>query len=143
MPVFDDSAMVENKNAVHPCEVSEAMRYKDDCDSRQKFRNPVQDRQLRGRVPCGSRFVQNQYAGPSQQRTSQGESLPLATGQVTGRGPEWLRQSVWERCDKRAEFKKIDDRFKLTNADESIPKSKILCQSFIEEHWNGGHVADE
>ena len=143
MPVFDDSATVENKNAVHPCNVSEAMRDEDDCDSRQQFGNPVEDRKLRWRVQRGSRFVKNQYAGPSQQGTSEGESLPLATGQLTGGRAQGLRQSVWERCDKRAELKKIDDYFQLPNADEWIPQSKILCQSSVEENRNGGYVADE
>jgi len=68
-----------------------------------------------------SRFVKNQYAGPSQQGTSQGESLPLAAGQLTGGRAQGFRQSVWERCDKRAELKKIDDFFQLPNADAWIP----------------------
>jgi len=43
VPVFDNSAVVENKYAVHPCNISEAMRDEDDCDSRQKFGNPVEE----------------------------------------------------------------------------------------------------
>jgi hypothetical protein len=121
MPVFDNSAMVENKNAVHPCNVYEAMRDEDDCDSWQQFGNPTEDRKLRWRVQRGSRFVKNQDARLSQQGTSQGESLPLATGQLTGGRAQGFRQSVWERCDKRAELKKTDDFFQLQNPDAWIP----------------------
>ena len=72
VPVFDDSAVLENKYAIHPSDISEAMRDEDDCDSRQKLGNPVEERKLRGRIERGSRFVKNQYAGSSQQGTSQG-----------------------------------------------------------------------
>src|SRR5208283_6141787 len=109
--------------------ISEAMRDEDDRDSRQKVGNPVEERKLRWRVQRGSRFVKNQYAGPSQQCTSQGESLPLATGQLTPGRAQRLTQSVWERCDKRAELKKIDHCFQLQSADEWIPQAKIFCQS--------------
>src|SRR5262249_2623739 len=128
-----DSASVEKDNARHSPDRREPVREKDDRPPGDPRLEPREDPPLRLAVESARRFVENEDRGIADDRSREGDSLPLAAGQVLAGFLERGVEAPGETPDEGIEAHR-QDRF-LDRLPRRVPRpvAQVVEQRAAEE----------